>query len=98
MPILASAIIVLAWIPKLFDWRIRAVLNHVYGDLKFLESEMDAVATNNPMALRSLLERLDSIERQVVAMDQPDEFSEGWYTLREHPASARDRLLKLRSR
>ncbi len=98
MPILALAIIVLAWIPRLFDWRIRAALNHFYGDLKFLESEMDAVATNNPMALRNLLERLDNIERQVVAIDLPDEFSERWYTLREHLASARDRLLKLRSR
>ena len=98
LPILAAAIIVLAWIPKLFDWRIRAALNHFYGDLKFLESEMDSVATDNPMALRGLLERLDNIEKQVVAMDLPDEFSERWYTLREHLAAAQDRLLRLRSR
>ncbi|MBC7609938.1 MAG: ABC transporter substrate-binding protein [Polaromonas sp.] len=98
LPILALATVVLAWIPKLFDWRIRAALNHFYGELKFLETEMDAVATDKPMALRSLLERLDNIEKQVVAMDLPDQFSERWYTLREHLASARDRLLKLRSR
>ena len=76
--ILAIAIIVLAWIPKLFDRRIRAALNHFYGNLKFLESNMDAVAINNPMALRELLERLDNIERQVVAIDLPDTFSERW--------------------
>jgi hypothetical protein len=98
VPILGIAFLMLAWIPRLFDWRISSALNHFYGDLKFLESDMDEVAADNPMALRRLLERLDNIERQVVALDLPDEFSERWYTLREHLASARDRLLKLRSR
>lgn len=98
IPILAIALILLAWIPRLFDWRISAALNHFYGDVKFLESDMDKVATENPMALRRLLERLDNIERQVVALDLPDEFSDRWYTLREHLAAARERLLKLRSR
>ena len=98
VPILAIAILMLAWIPKLFDWRISSALHHFYGDLKFLEAEMDDVAADNPMALRRLLERLDNIERQVVALDLPDEFSQRWYTLREHLAAARDRLLKLRSR
>lgn len=98
VPILALAFIVLAWIPKMFDWRIRAALNHFYGELKFLESEMDEVAINNPMALKGMLERLDQIERRIVEMDLPNEFSERWYTLREHLAAARDRLLKLRSR
>jgi hypothetical protein len=98
VPILGIAFLMLAWIPKLFDWRISSALHHFYGDLKFLETEMDEVAADNPMALRRLLERLDNIERQVVALDLPDEFSQRWYTLREHLASARDRLLKLRSR
>jgi TRAP-type uncharacterized transport system substrate-binding protein len=98
LPILAIALLMLAWIPKLFDWRISSALNHFYGDLKFLENDMDEVAADNPLALRQLLERLDSIERQVVALDLPDEFSERWYTLREHLVAARDRLLKLRSR
>ncbi len=98
LPILIVALIVLAWIPRLFDWRISAALNHFYGDVKFLESEMDSVASEQPMALKRLLERLDVIERQVVALDMPDEFAERWYTLREHLAAAQDRLLKLRSR
>ena len=98
IPILAAALAVLTWIPSLFDWRIRAALNHFYGDVKFLESEMNGVATDQPMALRHLLERLDQIERQVVALNFPDEFSDHWYTLREHLAAARERLLKLRAR
>ncbi len=75
LPILCIAILMLAWIPKLFDWRISAALNHFYGDVKFLESDMEQVVADKPMALRRLLERLDNIERQVVALDLPDECS-----------------------
>jgi hypothetical protein len=98
LPILGLTLFVLTWIPKVFDWRINTGLNHFYGELKFLEHEMTAVATDSPIALKGLLERLDSIEQKVVAMDLPDEYSERWYTLREHLATARDSLLKLRSR
>ena len=98
LPILVITFTVLTWIPKLFDWRIITGLNHFYGELKFLENEMAGIATKNPITLKGLLERLDSIEQKVVAMDLPDEYSERWYTLREHLASARDSLLKLRSR
>lgn len=98
LPLLGIALLMLAWIPRLFDWRISSALNHFYGDLKFLESEIDEVSADDPVALRRLLERLDNIERQVVSLDLPDEFSERWYTLREHLAAASDRLLKLRSR
>ena len=98
VPILVLTLLVLTWIPKLFDWRINTGLNHFYGELKFLESEMTAVATDSPMALKSMLEKLDRIEQKVVAMDLPDEYSERWYTLREHLAKAQDNLLKLRSR
>ena len=98
IPVLALAFIVLAWIPRLFDWRVNAALNHFYGVLKFLENEMDAIATDNPIAMRGLLERLDNIDQKIVAMDLPEAYSERWYTLREHLAEAQDKMLKLRSR
>ena len=98
LPILALAIFVVTRIPRLFNWRVSATLNHFYGDLKFLESEMEGVAATNPMGLRLLIERLDGIEQRVVTMELPDDFSERWYTLREHLSAAQDRLFKLRSR
>ena len=98
LPILAVAAALLTWIPRLFDWRISSALNYFYGELKFLESEIAGVVTNNPIHLKHLLERLDKIERQVMLLDLPDPFSERWYTLREHLAAARDRLLTLRAR
>ena len=98
LPILALAAFVLTRIPRLFNWRVSASLNHFYGDLKFLESEMESVAALNPMGLRSLIERLDRLEQQVVAMELPDHFCERWYTLREHLSAAQDRLFTLRAR
>jgi TRAP-type uncharacterized transport system substrate-binding protein len=98
LPILACTALLLTWIPRLFDWRISSALNYFYGELKFLEREMDRVATNNPIGLKNLLEQIDKIERQVVLLELPDRFSERWYTLREHLAAARERLLTLRAR
>ena len=98
LPILLAAYLLLVWIPRLFDWRIRAALNYFYGELNFLESDMGDTAANNPMGLRRLLERLDEIERQVSELDIPDAKSDDWYTLRSHLSAARERLLKLRAR
>ena len=98
LPILGLALAVLAWISEVFDWRINAGLNYFYSDLKFLENETARVATNSPIKLKNLLGKLDSIEQKVVAMNLPDKYSERWYTLREHLATAQDSLLKLRSR
>ncbi len=98
LPILGLALLVLTWVPWHLDWRLRSELNHFYGELKFLENKMQDVAKDNPIALRALLEKLDNIEQQVAEMDLPDDFSEHWYTLREHLAAARRQLLELRSR
>ena len=98
LPILAIALLLLAWIPRVFDWRINSALNNFYGELKFLESEMQQVATDTPMKLRGMLENLDRIEHQVVVLDLPTAYTERWYTLREHLAADRDRLLRLRAR
>ncbi|RYX96246.1 MAG: hypothetical protein EOO28_08090 [Comamonadaceae bacterium] len=98
LPILVLALLLLAWIPRVFDWRINSALNNFYGELKFLESEMQQVATQNPMKLRGVLESLDRIEHKVIVLDLPPEYSERWYTLREHLAADRERLLRLRAR
>lgn len=98
LPILTMTFLILAWIPKLFDWRVNSSLHHFYGDLKFLEGEMQTVAATNPMALRALIERLDAIEQRVVKMELPDAFSDRWYTLRQHLSAAQERMFKLRSR
>jgi TRAP-type uncharacterized transport system substrate-binding protein len=98
LPIVLATIALLAWIPSWFDWRINAVLQNFYGELKFLESEIDPVASERPIEMTRLLQRLDEIEMQVMQLELPAPYSERWYTLRSHLAGARDHLLGLRAR
>lgn len=98
LPVMLISGFLLAWIPRLFDWRISAAMQNFYGELKFLETDIEKTVTEDPMSLRRLLGQLDNIEKQVTQLDLPAEFSERWYTLREHLAAARERLLTLRAR
>lgn len=97
-PIVALTALALVWIPRLFSFRVNGLLSHYYGELKFIENDMEALATESPMQLRNLLGKLDTMEHEVAGLDLPDRFADHWYTLREHLAAARERLLKLRAR
>jgi hypothetical protein len=88
----------LLWIPQLFSLRVTALLSHYYGELKFLENDMFKLATDSPMALRDVLNKIDVMEHEVASLDLPDRFADRWYTLREHLSAARERLLTLRAR
>ncbi len=98
LPVLALTLAALLWIPQFFSLRVDAMLAHYYGELKFIENEMDALAAGNPIELRGVLARLDAMEHEVASLDLPDRYADRWYTLREHLALARERLLKLRAR
>jgi TRAP-type uncharacterized transport system substrate-binding protein len=98
LPIVLLTALLLTWIPSWFDWRVNAVLQNFYGELKFLESEIDPIASERPIEIKRLLQRIDEIDMQVMQLELPAPYSERWYTLRSHLASARDRLLGLRAR
>lgn len=98
LPILLITILILTWIPSLFNWKINAVLQNFYGELKFLETDIEPVASGRPIEIKRLLQRLDDIEAKVSVLDLPNSHANRWYTLREHIARARDKLLNLRAR
>jgi hypothetical protein len=98
LPISALAAFLLRRVPVLIEWRVNAQLQFFYGELKFLESDMGRLASTDPIALRWVVTRLDGLEAEVATMNLPDRFADRWYTLREHLASARERLLDLRGR
>ncbi len=98
IPILLVTLLLLYWIPRWFDWRVEAALLHYYGELRFIDDDLTQVASEQPIALNNLLQRLDEIEHTVARLRLPDSYSERWYTLRSHLARARQRLLDLRSR
>jgi TRAP-type uncharacterized transport system substrate-binding protein len=98
LPILILTFFLLAWIPKFFAWKVNAVLQNYYGELKFLEAEIVPSATTKPMEMMKLMQRLDHIEMQVATLELPNQYADRWYTLREHCAQAREKLLSYRAR
>ncbi len=98
LPIFLVTILILRWIPSLFNWKINAVLQNFYGELKFLETDIEPVASGRPIEIKRLLQRLDDIEAKVSVLDLPNSHANRWYTLREHIARAREKLLNLRAR
>jgi TRAP-type uncharacterized transport system substrate-binding protein len=98
LPIVLITALVLTWIPSWFDWRVNALLQNFYGELKFLETEIESVASERPIEMKRLLLRLDEIDMQVMQLELPAPYTQRWFTLRSHLGSARDRLLGLRAR
>lgn len=98
LPVLLATTLALMWIPRLFSLRVSAALAHYYGEVMFLEADLEQTVADQPVRLKAMLARLDEIERQVVALDLPDRYADRWYTLREHLAKARERVLQMRAR
>ncbi len=98
VPILFITLLALLWIPSFFNWKVNAALQNFYGELKFLETDIEPTASNRPIEIKNLLKRLDDIEAKVTMLDLPNSYANRWYTLREHIARARSTLLNLRAR
>jgi hypothetical protein len=98
LPILILTTFLLTWIPSWFAWQAQALLQNFYGELKFIETEIDSVASERPIVMRSMLQRLDDIELQVMQLQLPANHTDHWYTLRSHLSGAREKLLGLRAR
>jgi TRAP-type uncharacterized transport system substrate-binding protein len=97
-PILFFTLLALMWIPSFFNWKVNAALQNFYGELKFLETDIEPTASARPIEIKNLLKRLDDIEAKVTMLDLPNSYANRWYTLREHIARARSTLLNLRAR
>jgi TRAP-type uncharacterized transport system substrate-binding protein len=98
LPIIAATVLLLAWIPTWFEWRVNAVLQNFYGELKFIETDIEPTASERPMELNKLLQRIDEIEMQIMQLELPNHYASRWYTLRSHLSDARSKLLSLRAR
>ncbi len=98
LPILLLTAAVLSYIPNWFEWRVQALLQNFYGELKFIESEIDDVASERPIVMRDMLQRIDDIELRIMQMQLPVNHTNHWYTLRSHLSDARDKLLGMRAR
>jgi hypothetical protein len=90
IPIVALLLPILRFAPTLYGWRIRSRIYRRYGELKFLEAEVEQDATRHTRA--EWLARLDAIESDVHHLPTPLAFSDMLYTLRSHIGMVRDKV------
>ena len=82
IPLLAILIPVVRTVPALYAWRIRRRIYRWYGELKYLEIQ---VQSENPEESKEdILKQLNEIEHKVTHAVIPLPFSEHAYMLKEH--------------
>lgn len=92
IPLLAVLVPVFKLAPSLYGWRIRSRIYKRYGELKFLEADIE----RDPGAYsqEEWLRRLDEIEMHVNRLPTPLRFSDMLYTLRVHVGLVRKSILR----
>jgi TRAP-type uncharacterized transport system substrate-binding protein len=92
LPLLAIAIPAFAYLPKIYDWRIRSKLDGWYGELNRIER----AALESGGDLSAQLAKLNDIDRRLNRLKVPKGYLSQLYTLREHADYVR-RVLESRA-
>lgn len=87
VPLAAIAVPLFAYLPKVYDWRMRRRLDHWYRELKRLEH-----ATERGSAVGHQLARLDEIDAALNQLKVPMGYLDRLYTLRFHVTYVRGLL------
>jgi len=82
IPLIAVLIPVMKIAPGLYDWRIKSRIYRRYGELKFIEAEVETAPASHTR--EEWLRRVDAIERDVNRLPMPLAFTDMVYTLRTH--------------
>jgi hypothetical protein len=77
-------------LPALFDWSMQRRIFHLYGELRFLEADIDKLGTRH--AGPDLHARLEQLEQRANHMHVPQAFAHMVYTLRLHIGIVRKRI------
>jgi TRAP transporter TAXI family solute receptor len=90
LPLLAIIIPLVKLIPRLLQWRVKSKIYQHYGELKYLETQIQR--GKEPGKQQEHLVKLDAIEEKVGRMKVPLDFSDQVYVLREHIHFVRRKL------
>jgi TRAP transporter TAXI family solute receptor len=90
IPVLALVLPMVRAVPRFYQWRIRRRIYARYGELKFLETQLNPGEGND--RVNDSLKRLDGIEERVNHMKVPLEFSDHIFALRQNIDFVRGRL------
>jgi TRAP-type uncharacterized transport system substrate-binding protein len=89
IPIFGIAYPLFRLLPALYGWSMRRRILRLYGELKFLEAEIEM---NAPAASAMALEQLDHLEKRVNRMRVSTAFNQMAYTLKQHIQLVRERI------
>jgi hypothetical protein len=92
IPVFALLLPIVKLAPAIYGWHVRSRIYRRYGELKFLEAEVEDNPT--PEQRETWLARLDAIEADVNHMPTPKAFSDMYYTLRSHIGLVREAIGK----
>jgi TRAP transporter TAXI family solute receptor len=92
IPLLAFLLPLIRLIPRIYHWRLRSKIYQRYGELKFLETQINPIVTKADY--ENYLQQLNLIEDRVNKMRMPQNFSEYIYSLKGHIQFVRDRIEK----
>ena len=92
IPVFALLVPIIKFAPAIYGWRVRSRIYRRYGELKFLEAEVEDNPT--PQQREAWLARLDAIEKDVNHIPTPLAFSDMLYTLRGHIGLVREAIVK----
>ena len=92
VPVFALLFPILRFGPPVYNWRIRSRIYRHYGQLKFLEADVDAEPERHSRA--EWLAKLDEIEAGVHLIPTPLAFTDMLYTLRVHLGLVRATILR----
>ena len=93
MPLIAFAYPIIGSMPNFRRKRILRRLQQYYGKLKFLESEV--FNHYDPTHRDDYFQRLDALEREVVALEVPHSFAGNYFDLRSDIDFVRQKLTQL---
>ena len=92
VPVFALLIPILKFAPGLYSWRVRSRIYRRYGELKFLEAQVETHPERHGRA--EWLEKLDLIDADVQHIPTPLAFADMLYTLRSHVELVRATILR----
>ncbi|MDP1609861.1 MAG: TAXI family TRAP transporter solute-binding subunit [Sulfuritalea sp.] len=92
VPLLAVLVPLFKFAPQLYGWRVRSRIYRRYGELKFLENELNEDPGRHTRA--EWLKKLEDIETDASGIRTPLTFSDMLYTLRGHIDLVRDMILR----
>jgi len=92
LPLLVVLFPLIRFAPQIYGWRVRSRIYRRYGELKFLENEVNE---NTGLHTRAeWIEKLEKIEKDARAIRTPLAFSDMLYTLRAHIDLVRHAILR----